>query len=597
MPQVSPGVITKIIDLSEYVQNVPSTIGFLPIISEKGRDNELILTNARDFYTEFGEPNINFGKKLFGQGMYVAANFLKQSDSLYVIRVMPNDDENYTPATYANLFFTYDAVSGYVKLSSETSVNTENEMKTYINFDEDTTSGAVLAITGIGRGAYYNNYQIAITPHSNPVKESEGIYIMDIYKRQLSMNYDEDTSTWEEAFEIVQTFEVSFNPDKLDASGDSLFIADVVNNNFRELYVYADRDGCRDVCELVPAVDWSYAFGGPYGDFTYVDATSDDTTGGDYRDDLNQDGPYRLDNGSDGDIDDSTAMTMFLAQAYAGVLKKVKGLSSTYGDTSQFVDEVLDTEDHYFNIVLDGGYPDDVKTQIVALVKTRADCVCLVDNGDNKCPADALDARLNDHTFNTYFAALYEGYSKIYDVYTGKDIWLTPVYHMAYVVPYTENVAELWYAAAGFNRATLDNIKALRFSPRLGDREQFHLNQINPIVKFNVGYTVWGQLTTQKRPTAMQDLNIVRLVLYIKRALEQYCKYYIFELNDQVTWAAIASNIEKFLRVIKDKRGLYDFSVSVGASAYEIKSKSCHVDVTLDPTRIIQTIFLNFFIV
>ena len=55
---VSPGVYTKIIDLSEFVQNVPSTIGYIPIISERGRDNQLIFTNARDFYLDYGKPNI-----------------------------------------------------------------------------------------------------------------------------------------------------------------------------------------------------------------------------------------------------------------------------------------------------------------------------------------------------------------------------------------------------------------------------------------------------------------------------------------------------------------------------------------------------------
>jgi len=124
-----------------------------------------------------------------------------------------------------------------------------------------------------------------------------------------------------------------------------------------------------------------------------------------------------------------------------------------------------------------------------------------------------------------------------------------------------------------------------------------YLEQINPIVKFNVGYTVWGQLTSQKRPTAMQDLNITRLVLYIKRALEQFCKFYIFELNDEETWGRISSNIDKFLKMIQNKRGLYNYSIEVGASEYEIKAKQCHVNVTLNPTRVIEQIHLNFYII
>ena len=65
---VAPGVYTKIIDLSEYVRNVPSTIGFIPIISEQGPDNEFVFTNGQDFFQDFGEPNINYASKQFGQG-------------------------------------------------------------------------------------------------------------------------------------------------------------------------------------------------------------------------------------------------------------------------------------------------------------------------------------------------------------------------------------------------------------------------------------------------------------------------------------------------------------------------------------------------
>jgi len=597
MANVSPGVFTKIIDLSEYVRNVPSTIGFMCIVSEKGPDNQLIFTNARDFYVDFGEPNINYGGKSFGQGMYVASSFLRNSDSLFIIRVLPTSSDEkvnpsggepatipVVPAAYSNLAF-YGEVPGdygldatsslYVR--SEFGLNSEKECLTIVNqFDNinppgmGSSDGALLFI-GQGRGAWYNNYKISVTPHANTIRAAEGIYIFDIWKKQNALDWNPDTGQWEESFEIVQTFEVSFHPEKMDSSGDSMFVQDTVNKYFTDIIVYADRDRCRAMCES--GTDWSIPF---------------------------LDGPIRLQNGSDGDINDSAVATMLLARAYTGMLRRIKSLSEEEGAVAseEYVDEVLDTEDHYFTIVLDGGYPSDVKTAIWDLCRNlRKDCVGIIDNGDNKNVKDSLTKRRYTHTYNTFYLALYECYSKIYDKYVGRDIWVTPVYHMANVIPYTDNVAELWYAPAGFNRATLDDIKTIRFSPRLGERDQMYLEQINPIVKFNVGYTVWGQLTTQKRPTALQDLNIVRLVLYCKRALEQFCKFYIFELNDAYTWNAISSNIDKFLKVIKDKRGLYSYGVEVGATDYEIKAKQIHVNVTLNPTRVVEQIYLNFYIV
>jgi phage tail sheath protein FI len=123
-----------------------------------------------------------------------------------------------------------------------------------------------------------------------------------------------------------------------------------------------------------------------------------------------------------------------------------------------------------------------------------------------------------------------------------------------------------------------------------------YLRQLNPIVRFAQGYTVWGQLTSQAKPSALQDLNIVRLVLYIQRAVEQFCRFFIFEQNDPITWGQVSGNIVEFLEVIQKKRGLTGYQVEVGATAYEQRTKKFHVNITLIPTRTVEQIELNFFI-
>jgi phage tail sheath protein FI len=219
-----------------------------------------------------------------------------------------------------------------------------------------------------------------------------------------------------------------------------------------------------------------------------------------------------------------------------------------------------------------------------------------LDNGDNASVNAALATRNDTNTFNTYYVALYESFNKVADPFTGQDVWFSPVYHMSYLLPRNDNVAELWFAAAGFNRAAIDTIKELRYNPRLGQRDQLYLKQLNPIVKFAQGYVVWGQLTSQAKASALQDLNIVRLVLYCKRALEQFCRNFIFEQNDAITWGQVSGAITEFLEVIKQKRGLDNYAVEVGASDYERKTKTFHVNVTLEPTRVVEKIELNFFI-
>lgn len=564
MANVAPGVYTTIIDLSEYVAGTPSTIGFLPIICEQGEDNKLISTNARDFFIDYGEPNINYAGKSYGQGPYISSSFLRESDSLYIIRCLP-DDANYSNlAIYAEpgSLLGSDSTSD-ISSASISNVNTIGEIDTIVGSD----STACAMFYGIGRGDYYDNYQIDISKHTNPqlsdptfVGSYDLVYILDLYKRQ-----EEDDEEGQPQYEIIESYEISFNPDRLDSAGESMFVYDVINRYCRFIKCKVNELNCTNA--ISNQADFSQPF---------------------------ISGAINLDEGSTGTLFDANGIdqdvaTQILGKAYQGILPKTT--------TGQYVDEVLDTDNYYFTIVLDGGYPTDVKTSINTLVRTRKDCIAIVDNGDNATTSTAITSRDDDHTFNTRYMALYEPYSKIYDVYTGKDIWVSPVYHMANIIPYTDNVSEVWSAPAGTNRATIATIKELRFSPRLGDRNSFYLKQINPIVKFSIGNVVYSQLTTQKRPTALQDVNIIRLVLYVKRALEQFCKFYIFEYNDSETWSKISNEINSFLKVVQSKRGLYSFSVEVGATEYELKAKQIHVNVTLNPTRVIEQIYLNFFIV
>jgi hypothetical protein len=655
MPNISPGVYTKIIDLSTYVQAVPGTIGLICALTEKGEDNKLKFIGSRaELISEFGNPNINLYGKNYGQGLYCAYNYLGESGSLFFMRCLPDD------ATFANIKINSELLTGdstcTISVVYVDSINTKAEIRT--NLEQAGNVKPICILYPIGRGEYYNAISIKLTEHSNPTLFD--VYVMDIYEKQSDGNEV-----------IIESFEVSFNPLALDNAGDSIWIEYILATYSSVLRcemvmsvdpVTEEQDyspGYHDVVEvydrniglvsvdeipasatisdtkqdfeqwrtspesgpanfMVVAIDgrgnriWGWLgessvdkttinvwnakdlttasrgwdgnlvyFSSAYGVSYYIKKNyanmAQPFSGSD---------PIPLKRGSDGSLKtpdgrlDTIEAKQLLCQGYAGTID----------------DAVLDTENTYFTMVFDCGYPTEVKTFISTMVQTRRDCVAIVDNGDNSTYNASMQKRLDDHTFNTYFVALYEEYNKVYDQFTGGDVWFSPIYHMAYILPRNDAVAELWYAAAGFNRAAIDTIKELRFNPKLGQRDQMYLKQLNPIVKFNEGYVVWGQLTSQAKASALQDLNIVRLVLYCKKALERYCRAFIFEMNDAITWNQVAGNIVVFLEDIKRKRGLYSYNVEVGATDYEKKTKTFHVNVTLEPTRVVEKIELNFFI-
>ena len=648
MANVSPGVFTKIIDLSQFVQAVPSTIGFIPALTEKGEDNVLRFIGSRsDLISEFGEPNIATYGKNYGQGPYGAYNYLGESGALYFMRVLSDD------AAFSNIRI--DAIlapsdtTASMQITYVEGINDDSEFGT--NLQNTGTTYPICFLRPIGRGQWYNRLGVRLTEVANPTLWD--VYVLDIYERQAD---GQDV--------IIESFEVSFDPRSKDSAGESLWIVDILDlysSVMRaEMYINETNETLSAGYEINSRVydkeigtttavktggsasitdikqdfsDWESA-AGP-ADYVIIAkdskgnevwgwlgaaSGSDDESCAVYMDrmltgqswngdvsdfDQNSDIEYRikksygsvaqaftssepvpLRKGSDGSLLqadgslDTNEATTLLNQAYSGLID----------------DTVLDNENIYFSMVFDCGYPADVKSAISTLCQTRRDCVGILDNGDNSTVSLALDTRNNTNTFNNYFVALYESYNKVFDSFTGQDVWFSPVYHMSYILPRNDTVAELWFAAAGFNRAAIDTIKELRFNPRLGERDQLYLKQLNPIVKFNPGYVVWGQLTSQARASALQDLNIVRLVLYIKRAFEDFCRFFIFEQNDEITWSQVATQLVEFLEAIRKKRGLYNYSVEVGATDYERKTKKFHVDVTLEPTRVVEQIELNFFI-
>jgi len=677
---ISPGVYTKIIDLSSYVQTVPSSIGFLCALSKKGRDNQMVFLASRsDLVKEFGEPNILTYGQTWGQGLYEAYNFLGEANAMYFMRCMPYD------AAYANLLIYAEVVTGEsdaaIGVQWVADRRTRNDLNSSLEQVGPTLPLAI--IYPMGRGDYYNQIGIRLTPYANQMVT--GIYNLDIYEKQ---------SDGDEV--IVESFSVSFEPTAVDDSGDSIWIVYVLNTYSNilkcdmtvgdeptspytsgyDLLIKAYAQNMGNV-SVVPNDSTSYSpmliddkqnfynwqtpdlaaecsyvvvakdsFGNTVYGWLGESSDLDNNTVNIYDSRLTSRSPgwfwdnpgetpaFRwtdpfitysvkkakvlvsdcpefeseipvpLKKGSDGSLVDnqgqfvSSIGSLTLAKGYVGQL--ISPILSPTSDpdavTVIYENSMYDTDNVYFNLVFDAGYETSVKTAIHDLVVEREDCIAILDNGSNKTCSDSLVERKNHHTYNTMYCALYEEYNQIYDTFTGKEIWVSPVYHMSYLIPRNDFVAEIWYAVAGFNRASIASIRNLRYNPKQGERDQLYLAQLNPIVKFAPGYVVWGNLTTQTKPSALQDINIVRLVLYVKRALEQYCRYYIFEMNDSTTWNQIKADCTSFLELIKSKRGLYSYTVDVGATPYEIKTKTIHVNIVLQPTRVVEKIDINLFI-
>ena len=502
-----------------------------------------------------------------------------------------------------------------------------------------------------GRGAWYNNVIIGFKTIGN----KDGVYDLSLYEIDENGNLKSVGAP---------SYHVSLDPTKVDESGESIFIKEVLNRYVDYIDIFIDEDDMDNVIHqfeldinnnLLSADDVtpyrkvsgiyvvSKIVGSdtdlanvPEGGYVYV---RDNATGKLFNKDgkicqytngeitevegpisegsLIYDGsktylhlgygkvtefsPYvrfltlpccedddptsrQLGQGSDGSLFDNVSQminadvaTNLLAQAYKGLID----------------DKVLNTEFYWFDLVFCGGYPKDVKDAAVELAMTRRDCIALVDLDDNFTPDEAIQSRLEKYPYNTEYAAIYEPWVKVRDVFSGRDLWVSPIYVLAYLIGTNDRVSEVWYATAGIPEGVAQDIKESRYSPNLSERDRFYLNQINPIVKFRDGYVVWGQLTSLREPTPLQDINIMRCVLYIKRGLENYFRYAIFKINDELTWSAAEESASMFVRDVASRRGLYSFDLKVWADDYMKKRKAARATLVIEPVRLLEKLYFD----
>ena len=145
-----------------------------------------------------------------------------------------------------------------------------------------------------------------------------------------------------------------------------------------------------------------------------------------------------------------------------------------------------------------------------------------------------------------------------------KIVFYDPVIFAARQMAFTDNVSETWFAPAGFVRGKLTKPTETEVKLNQGDRDAMYSggNVINPIVNFpQQGITIFGQRTSQRDPTALDRVNIRRLMILIRKQILGATRRFVFEPNDTFTWERIVGVLNPMLADIKVRRGLKEFRV------------------------------------
>jgi len=230
---------------------------------------------------------------------------------------------------------------------------------------------------------------------------------------------------------------------------------------------------------------------------------------------------------------------------------------------------LLKNQDEYdINMVALPGLIDNftnhapVITEAVNMVESRGDCFFIADPVEYGSALTTVTAKADARDSN--YVAEYWPWIKIPDVDLGMNVWVPPSTLIPSVYAFNDRVAAPWFAPAGLNRGALDIAVMTERKLTHANRDTLYDSNVNPIATFpNAGVVVYGQKTLQKKASALDRINVRRLLIAAKKFIASSTKFLVFENNTAVTRNRFLSIVNPYFENIQQRQGLFAFKVQM----------------------------------
>jgi hypothetical protein len=277
----------------------------------------------------------------------------------------------------------------------------------------------------------------------------------------------------------------------------------------------------------------------------------------------------------------------------------------------------LREENTQFNLIVCPGYPELIQNMIT-LNNDRKQTAFII--GDS--PLDLNSSNIESWTKNTalaldngpnglvstseYLGVYYPaGFSTSLD---GESVVVPPSHMMLRTFIRSDNVSYPWFAPAGVRRGVIDNATSIGYidvndgnifrsiGVTVGLRDIMYDNRVNPLTVLpGVGLVAYGQKTRAAFTSAMDRVNVARLVVYLRLVLDKVARPFIFEPNDTITRNQVKSAFESVLNDVVAKRGLYDYLVvcdTTNNTPDRIDRNELYIDIAIKPVKAIEFVYI-----
>jgi phage tail sheath protein FI len=278
------------------------------------------------------------------------------------------------------------------------------------------------------------------------------------------------------------------------------------------------------------------------------------------------------------------------------------GDTSTVGTYAVALNLLANQDDYQFNIIT---VPGLIKgnanasgeiTTMVNNAQTRGDNIAVVDlvNWDANISTVTAGAAGIDSSY----AATYWPWLQTIDPDTSKTVWVPASTMIPGVYAFNDRAGEPWFAPAGLNRGGLSTVLRAERKLTNGNRNTLYTANVNPIATFpNTGVVVFGQKTLQKAASALDRVNVRRLLIELKSYISQVADNLVFEQNTIATRNNFLSQVNPFLESVQQRQGLYAFKVVMDDSNNTpdvIDRNELIGQIYIQPTKTAEFIYLDF---
>jgi hypothetical protein len=225
----------------------------------------------------------------------------------------------------------------------------------------------------------------------------------------------------------------------------------------------------------------------------------------------------------------------------------------------------------------------------------RADSLYII-SSPNVDDAATVTGYLDDIGIDSNYSATYWPWIQVRDTDNATQLYVPPTGEVLKNIALTDNVSYPWFAVAGYSRGLVNAIKAKK-KLTLDERDELYKNRINPIATFSdTGTIIWGNKTLQVRESALDRINVRRLLLRARKLISAVAVRLLFEQNDEQVRQEFLRLVNPILESIKKERGLYEFKVSVSSDVEDIDANTLRGKIYIKPTRSLEFIDLEFVI-